>query len=75
MHEGLSEAESLRVWSKLVLTLANHIGDRGVIEQAIAIARPAGASDAGRLTRLLPLSGSLGPLHRPNSENRVARTR
>ena len=43
MHDGLSEAESLRVWSKLVLTLANHIGDRRVIEQAIAVARPAGA--------------------------------
>ena len=43
MHEGLSDAESLKVWSKLVLTLANHIGDRAVIEQAIAVARPAKA--------------------------------
>lgn len=43
MHDGLSEAESLRVWSKLVLTLVNHIGDRRVIEQAIAVVRPAGA--------------------------------
>lgn len=41
MHEGLSEAESLKVWAKLVLTLANHVGDRAVIEQAIAVARPA----------------------------------
>ena len=39
MHEGLSETESLKVWAKLVLTLANHIGDRAVIEQAIALAR------------------------------------
>jgi hypothetical protein len=45
MHEGLSEAESLRVWAKLVLTLANHIGDRAVIEQAIAVARPAAPAD------------------------------
>ena len=41
MHEGLSEAESLKVWAKLVLTLANHVGDRAVIEQAIAVTRPA----------------------------------
>ncbi len=41
LHEGLSEADSLKVWAKLVLTLANHIGDRAVIEQAIAVARPA----------------------------------
>ncbi len=44
MHEGLSEAESLKVWAKLVLILANHIGDRAVIDQAIDIARPAGAA-------------------------------
>ena len=37
--EGLTEAESLKVWAKLVLTLANHIGDRAVIEQAIAVAQ------------------------------------
>jgi hypothetical protein len=43
LHEGLTEAESLKVWAKLVLTLANHIGDRTVLEQAIAVARPAGA--------------------------------
>ncbi len=40
MHEGLSEAESLKVWAKFALTLANHVGDRAVIEQAVAIARP-----------------------------------
>jgi hypothetical protein len=44
MHEGLSEQESLKVWAKLVLTLANHIGDRAVIEQAIAVARPRDAA-------------------------------
>lgn len=40
LHEGLTDAESLKVWAKLVLALANHIGDRAVIEQAIAVARP-----------------------------------
>jgi hypothetical protein len=40
LHEGLSDEESLEVWAKLALTLANHIGDRAVVEQAIALARP-----------------------------------
>ena len=40
MHDGLTEAESLKVWAKLVLTLANHIGDPVVIAQAISVARP-----------------------------------
>jgi hypothetical protein len=46
LHEGLSEAESLKVWAKLVLTLANHIGDRTIVEQAIAVARPAAEARA-----------------------------
>lgn len=48
LHDGLSEAESLKVWSRLVLTLANHIGDPEVIGEAIAISRPAGDPRAGR---------------------------
>ncbi|MBB5222341.1 hypothetical protein HNP73_002277 [Amaricoccus macauensis] len=44
LHDGLSEADSLRVWAKLVLILANHIGDREVIEQAIVAARPVAAA-------------------------------
>jgi hypothetical protein len=47
LHEGLSEAESLKVWAKLALTLANHIGDGAVIEQAILVARPR-VGDPGR---------------------------
>lgn len=35
LHDGLSETESLRVWSKLALLLINHIGDREIVEQAI----------------------------------------
>lgn len=46
LHEGLTEAESLKVWAKLVLTLANHIGDSTVIEQAIEVARPLRGSTA-----------------------------
>jgi len=44
LHAGLSEAESLKVWAKLALALANHIGNPTVIEQAIAVARPASAA-------------------------------
>jgi hypothetical protein len=44
LHEGLSDAESLEVWARLVLALANHVGDREVIEQAIAVARPGKAA-------------------------------
>lgn len=40
MHDGLSEAESLRVWSRFALVLMNHIGEREVIAQAITVARP-----------------------------------
>lgn len=42
LHDGLTDAESLRVWARLVLLLANHIGEREIIEEAIALARPAG---------------------------------
>ena len=38
MHEGCSEQESHRRNAKLVLCLANHIGDRGVLAGAIEIA-------------------------------------
>ena len=39
MHRGLSEAESARVNAKLILLLANHIGDPQVLEAAIEAAR------------------------------------
>jgi hypothetical protein len=39
MHRGLSEAESVRVNAKLILLLANHIGDPQVLEQAMDAAR------------------------------------
>ena len=38
-HRGLDEAQSAMVNAKLVLLLANHIGDAHVLEQAIAAAR------------------------------------
>lgn len=39
LHEGLSDEESARASARLILLLINHIGDRAVIEQAIALAR------------------------------------
>ncbi|VUZ24401.1 Uncharacterised protein [uncultured Comamonas sp.] len=38
-HQGLSDEQSLAVNARLVLLLANHVGDIGVLRQALAIAR------------------------------------
>ena len=38
-HQGLTEAESLKLDAKLVLLLANHIGDLEVVRAAIAKAK------------------------------------
>ena len=39
LHDGLSEEQSRKVNAKLILLLANHIGDQRVIREAIEIAR------------------------------------
>lgn len=41
LHEGLDDRQSAVVNSKLILLLANHIGDEAVIRQAIGHARGA----------------------------------
>jgi hypothetical protein len=38
-HRGLSEAQSADLDAALVLVLANHIGDLGVLREAIALGR------------------------------------
>lgn len=38
-HEGLSDAASELLNARLVLILANHVGDRAVLDQALALAR------------------------------------
>lgn len=38
LHDGHSEAESLKIWARAFLTLANHVGDEEVINQAIDLA-------------------------------------
>jgi hypothetical protein len=41
-HRGLSDEESAALNTRLVLILANHIGDHGVLAEAIALAKRAG---------------------------------
>ncbi len=38
LHEGRDEAESQAINARLVLILANHIGDRKVLAEAMALA-------------------------------------
>lgn len=38
-HRGMDDAESHALNARLVLILANHIGDGQVLEQALALAR------------------------------------
>jgi len=42
LHEGHSKEESDALNARLVLILANHIGDRDVLQQAIEMAKAAG---------------------------------
>ncbi len=39
MHEGLDDETSVLVNAKLILVLANHIGDPAVIREAASVAR------------------------------------
>lgn len=39
-HQGLSDEDSRLMNARLVLLLANHIGDLDVIAQALTLARP-----------------------------------
>jgi hypothetical protein len=45
-HAGLTEAESLALSARLILLLANHIGDVAVLREAVATAR----KSSGRTT-------------------------
>jgi len=52
-HAGLTDAESVALNARLVLLLANHIGDAGVLREALATARASigevvGADDHSR---------------------------
>jgi hypothetical protein len=39
LHRGLSDGESALVNAKLILLLANHVGDIGVLREAMAAAK------------------------------------
>jgi hypothetical protein len=41
-HRGISESESAALNARLVLILSNHIGDLGVLKDAISLAKKAG---------------------------------
>lgn len=45
-HEGLADADSNAFNARLLLTLSNHIGDRDVLSEALALARAAGGNEA-----------------------------
>jgi uncharacterized protein DUF2783 len=38
VHEGLDDQDSAALNARLILTLANHIGDRDVLSEALAVA-------------------------------------
>ena len=40
-HRGLSDEDSARLNTRLVLILANHIGDIGILKEALALANSA----------------------------------
>lgn len=44
-HRGLDAAASRKLDAKLVLILANHVGDAGVLAEALRIARGAGEGE------------------------------
>ncbi len=48
-HSGLSDADSELMNARLVLLLANHIGDLRVLREAIAAARAGVGQQAGEL--------------------------
>ena len=48
-HRGLSDPASRRLNAKLILLLANHIGDPDVLDEALRVAR----GNAGASTRTL----------------------
>jgi len=43
-HDGLTRAESEALNARLILILMNHVGDEGVIREAIEAAKAAGQS-------------------------------
>lgn len=53
LHRGLSDEQSARVNAKLILLLANHVGDMAVLREAMAAARQ-GVGEAATATNERP---------------------
>ena len=51
LHEGRDRAESDAINARLVLILANHIGDRAVLSEAFEAAAASGATATGQQER------------------------
>ena len=47
LHRDLTPEESASVNARLILLLANHIGDQSVLEEALRAARASGGEKAG----------------------------
>lgn len=47
MHRSLSDTESAKANARLILLLANHIGDLSVLREAMALAKPEAAEKQG----------------------------
>ncbi len=50
-HRGLNDAASRRLDARLVILLANHIGDGAVLREALKLASEAGARDRSEADR------------------------
>lgn len=50
MHAGLDDAASAKLNARMILVLANHIGDPAIIAQAAAIAKTAATDPGGEAT-------------------------
>lgn len=50
MHEGLDDAQSLKVCARLIFSLVNHIGDSAVVLEAIALARSIPTSSSANVS-------------------------
>ena len=48
MHVGLTDEQSELLNAKLILLLANHIGDREVLAEALTLARQRAAAESGK---------------------------
>lgn len=66
-HEGLSEPEMHALNARLILILANHIGDQDILTQALDAAAPKGGRDKAKADTEAGI-GKMGTARREGSE-------